>query len=192
MSQIHSAHKRRLVRRMVTATTVTTLAATIGLATAALATGPVAAPGTSSSPAVVGPLLGLFAFGDNIGAPLVCQDVSSYISAGAAQFGKSQAVSPLVTAINDQCSSLSAAGAKLIAMGQATDSPLAAWNPILNPMLGSASSSMTMIGTNFGSALAPFGPTIAGLGAPSPSSKAAERTAVHISRPSSATRFGEG
>jgi hypothetical protein len=112
----------------------------------------------------VGPLLDFANFGDTIGLPIVCGTGAGAIGDGANQYGFAKQASPLVNAINTMCATASARGATYIAQAQATDSPLAALNPYANPILNSAGTSVTQFGTTYGAALAPFGPTIAGLG----------------------------
>jgi hypothetical protein len=153
----------RLAVKAVTVAAATSVACMYGLAgTASASAGVVSSAG--QTPAVVGPLLDFFSFGDNIGLPLVCGTAAAGVGDGAAQYGFAQEASTLIDAIDNFCSTASTDGADYIAEGQATDSPLAGFNPVANPMLQSTGSSVSEFGTTYGTALAPFGPTIAGLG----------------------------
>jgi hypothetical protein len=149
----------KLLGRTITVA-VLTVPVAVGLA------GPASADTSASgpSPAVVGPLLNFFYFGDNIGAPLVCSVVAAAVGDGAAEYGFATEASTLVNAINSGCASFSAEGAQVIAMGQADDSPLAAINPYANPVVQSTGSSVTQAADTAGPAINPFGPTVAGLG----------------------------
>jgi hypothetical protein len=159
-SYIHRG--RQTAVKAVTLATIAGAVGSFGLAGAASASATASSAG--QAPAVVGPLLDFATFGDTIGLPLACGTAAGAISAGASQYGLAHEASSLVNTINTFCSTASAEGAKYIAQGQATDSPVAAMNPYANPILHSTGTSINSFGTTYGSALAPFGPTIAGLG----------------------------
>jgi hypothetical protein len=116
-------------------------------------------------PAIVGPLLQIFTFGADVGVPTGCQAASAGIGTGAAYFGVAQQAVPVIAGINSGCTMAQAQADTYIAMGNAQDGPLAAWNPMVNPVIQMTADSVTQAGTDYGPAVAPFGPTIAGLGA---------------------------
>lgn len=120
--------------------------------------------GGNSSAAVVTPLLKFFEFGNTIGLPLACSDSSSIVSIIGAQSGAAAATSPLVTQLNNDCATLSSEGGTYLNQAIAESQSLALINPAVNPLLAALSSSFSTVGTNDGPALAPFGPTVAGLG----------------------------
>jgi hypothetical protein len=138
----------------------------------ALSPGPAgAASGTGSgngggtgSVGLVTPLLKFFEFGNTIGLPLVCSDAGSVVSIIGAQSGAAKVTSPLVTQLDNDCSTLSAAGDKYLAQAISESQSLALINPVVNPLLAQLSTTLTNTGTTYGAALAPFGPTVAGLG----------------------------
>jgi hypothetical protein len=141
---------------------VVVAAATLGLAPGSASAAAPKAP--AQSPAIVGPLLQVFGFGADVGIPTGCQLVSAGFGSGAAFFGYSQQLAPVVNAINSGCTAIQTQADAFIAMGNKSDGPLAAWNPLINPLLQSTADSVTQAGTTYGDALAPFGTTIAGLG----------------------------
>jgi hypothetical protein len=146
---------------MVTASTTGLVAA---LLMASSASADSAGTATAQTPAVVGPLLDLFSFGDNIGLPLACGTGAAAIGSGAAEYGLAAQASTLVNAINSSCATASSYGAQFIAAGQSSDAPLSSLNTLLNPLLANTGSSLTEFGTTYGSALNPLGPSIAATG----------------------------
>ena len=123
-----------------------------------------AKPTAEQSPVLVGPTLQILTFGNNIGLPLGCQLATSAIGAGAAEYGFGSAVGPVVQAGNNGCTMVSAQGAAGLEQATTASQPLSALNPTVNPMIGQAADSVTMVGTEYGEELSPFGPTVAGLG----------------------------
>ena len=145
----------------------TLAAATLAAAAviAAPATAALASPAPAAAkPVVVGGLLEVFGFGTGIGLPLGCQLGTAALGSGAAYLNKAQQVSPAINEANTACSLAAAEGTILVNKAQANDTKLNALNPFVNPMIGEVANSVTQVGTNYGPALAPFGPTIAGLG----------------------------
>ncbi|MCW2613316.1 MAG: hypothetical protein JWN08_310 [Frankiales bacterium] len=114
------------------------------------------------SPAIVGPTLGLFKFGTDIGTPIACNLATSYIADGAAELD--QNADAAVKEINNGCSTFSTEGTKLVVQGQEASKPLAAVNEFANPAIDQVADSVAQTGTENGEVLAPMGPTIAGLG----------------------------
>jgi hypothetical protein len=157
---------RRLRRRYGTLALAGGLAgaAALALAPAAAAAPVEAGSGSGSSPAIVGPLLDFFTFGTNVGIPTACQEATSVVGGGAGAYGFAGDVGSLISAINTTCTQVQVEGASFIAQGQADDQALAVFNPFINPAISSTGSSVQSFGDTYGSDLAPFGPTIAGLG----------------------------
>ena len=146
-----------------------TMATVVGVATASAGDPPQGAvasgnTGGSASAAAVTPLLDMFEFGDTLGLPLACSDAASVVSIIGAQTGSSKGVSPLVQQLDDQCNQLSAKGSDYLQQAIADSRGLALINPLVNPLIADVAGGMTTIGTQEGPALAPFGPTVAGLG----------------------------
>jgi hypothetical protein len=140
----------------------------VGLAVAATVLGPAAAAladsGTNKpGAAVVTPTLKILAFGDNVGLPTGCQLASSLVGTTADQAGLTKAVSPLILAVNAQCSTLQAQGASMIATGESNSTGLDGINPVANPVIAATADSFQTVGDDYGSGLAPFGPTISGM-----------------------------
>jgi hypothetical protein len=154
--------RRTRVRRaaVVSALAAATLGGSVIASTAARADDTAPPP----NPAVLGPLLKMFYYGDQLGVPLGCQAVSAAIGSGAGYYGQAATVYPLISAMNDGCNQIAAAGASMVAQGQTASAPLSAWNPFVNPLLSTAGSTVTTQGGTYGSALNPAGATVAGLG----------------------------
>jgi hypothetical protein len=164
------ARNRRRVSRRVGILAVGTMSALMSVI--ALSPGPAgAASGTGSgngggtgSVGLVTPLLKFFEFGNTIGLPLLCSDGGSVVSIIGTQSGAAAVSSPLVTQLDNDCAQLSAAGDKYLQQAIDESQSLALINPVVNPLLADLSTTLANTGTNYGAALAPFGPTVAGLG----------------------------
>jgi hypothetical protein len=137
--------------------------AVAGAAFAVLPTASAAEP--EQSPAIVGPLLQIFTFGADVGLPTGCQAGTATLGAGAAYFGYAAQLGPYIAKVNNGCTTAQANADTLIAKGNTRSAPLAAWNPYVNPVVQATGDSVTQVGTDYGDALQPMGPTIAGLGA---------------------------
>ncbi|MGZ6793886.1 MAG: hypothetical protein ACXVFV_13090 [Mycobacteriales bacterium] len=138
------------------------LAAT-GAALAVLPAGTASAAG--SKPVVVGPLLQIFTFGADVGVPTGCQAGSASLGSGSAELGLAQQAAPVVSAVNTGCDTFQQQADAGIAMGQQQSAPLSVLNPTVNPMIGQAAASSDQFAAEYGPALAPFGGTLAGVGA---------------------------
>jgi hypothetical protein len=121
-------------------------------------------PSGSSNAAVVTPLLDMFNFGDTIGLPLACSDTGSVVSIIGANTQSTAATSPLVTQLDVECAQLSAQGSTYLQQAITESRSLALINPYVNPLIAALSTGFSTIGTQYGGSLAPFGPTVAGLG----------------------------
>jgi hypothetical protein len=110
------------------------------------------------------PLLRILDFGAAIGLPLACNLATSVVTAGAAQAHQAKAVSGVVTQILDQCNSLSASGDKALQSAIAQSRAMTLINPVLNPVIAEMATGTHVVGAENAAAVAPFGPTIDGLG----------------------------
>jgi hypothetical protein len=110
------------------------------------------------------PLLRILDFGAAIGLPLACNLVASFVTAGAAQVHQGKAISGIVTQILDQCTALSEAGDKALHQAITQSQSLALINPVLNPVIAALATGSHSVGADHATAVAPFGPTIDGLG----------------------------
>ena len=140
------------------------LAATLLVAVAAPASADDAPTPPPTSASVLTPLLHILEFGDAIGLPLACNLITSLVATGAQQANLSNAVSPFITQINDTCTELSTKGNTYLEQAIDQSKALVFINPALDPVVEALSSGATNVGTNDSDAVAPFGPTIAGLG----------------------------
>lgn len=120
--------------------------------------------GSGSGAAVVTPLLDMFEFGDTVGLPLLCSDAGSIVSIFGAQSGTAAATSPIVTQLDDECSQLASQGSSSLQQAISESQSLELINPYVDPLIGDLSTGLNTVGTQYGSSLAPFGPTVAGLG----------------------------
>jgi hypothetical protein len=128
-----------------------------------------AASGTNPPPppsaAIITPLLQMFAFGNTLGLPLICSDVGSVISIVGAQTGASSATSPLINELNGLCGEFTSEGTSYLQEAEKQSQSFAFVNPVLNPVIAGLSNGLITLGTQDGGAVAPLGPTVAGLGA---------------------------
>jgi hypothetical protein len=120
--------------------------------------------GASSSGAVITPLLQMFEFGNGIGLPLACSDAGSVVSIIGTQTGATSVTSKLVTELDNQCATLAAKGGTYLQQAITQSRALSLLNPVVNPLIADLSKALSTVGTQFGSSLSPFGPTVAGLG----------------------------
>ena len=86
------------------------------------------------------------------------------ISIIGAETGSSKGISPLVQQLDGQCNQLSAKGSDYLQQAIAESRGLVLINPVVNPLIAGLAGGLTTTGTQEGPALAPFGPTVAGLG----------------------------
>jgi hypothetical protein len=160
----HTARGSRRRRR------IACLVAVAALACAAVEPAPSAGadPSTNgTAPATAAgltPLLRILDFGAAIGLPLACNLVTSFVTAGAAQLHQGHAVSGIVTQILDQCNALSEAGDASLHQAIDQSKSLTLIDPVLNPVIAALATGSHSIGADHAAAVAPFGPTIDGLG----------------------------
>jgi hypothetical protein len=123
--------------------------------------------GDGTAPAAVAgltPLLRILDFGTAIGMPLACNLVTSVVTAGAAEAHAAHTVSGVVTQIIDQCTSLSQSGDKALQQAIAQSKAMTLINPVLNPVIAGMATGSHVVGADNATSVAPFGPTIDGLG----------------------------
>jgi hypothetical protein len=123
--------------------------------------------GDGTTPAVVAgltPLLRILDFGAAIGLPLACNLATSVVTAGAAQVHQGKAISGVVTQILNQCTALSQIGDKQLQSAIAQSQGLTLINPVLNPVIEGMATGTHVVGADNATSVAPFGPTIDGLG----------------------------
>ncbi|MGZ6754403.1 MAG: hypothetical protein ACXVEJ_13165 [Nocardioides sp.] len=136
-------------------------------ATCAVLTGLAVQPASAAGakPVVVGPLLQVFTFGADVGVPTGCQAGSASLGSGSAELGLAHQAAPLVSAVNTGCDTFQQQADAGIATGQQQSAPLTVLNPTVNPIIGRAAASSDQLAAEYGPALAPFGGTLAGVGA---------------------------
>jgi hypothetical protein len=111
------------------------------------------------------PLLRILDFGTAIGMPLACNLVTSVVSAGAAQVhGASRPISGVLTDIINQCTTLSQKGDAALQQAIAKSQSLTFINPVLDPVIEAMATGTHVVGADNAASVAPFGPTIDGLG----------------------------
>lgn len=119
--------------------------------------------GSGSSAAGVSPLLKMFEFGNTVGLPLACADTGSIVSIFGAQSGNSELTTPLVLQLNKECNQLSSEGNGYLQQAMAESQGLTLVNPAVDPLIADLANGFTTVGTQYGSSLGPFGPTVSGL-----------------------------
>ena len=126
---------------------------------------PVAPAPSGGNTAVIGPVLDLFGFGSNVGTPLMCAVGDSFITVGFSQFQAEKQGAPITDAIEQGCAAFRDQGNSYVAAGKTMQAPYAsAFNPFANPAIDAVADNITKVGTDYGDQMAPFGPTVAGLG----------------------------
>lgn len=124
----------------------------------------VQAQSTEEQPVIIGPTLGIFDFGADVGLPLTCTLFLGYARDGAGLIGQAEAADPVFSATADGCAEAGAQGKVLLAEGRTAAQPATALNPYVNPVIGQTADTLRMIGTDYAALVSPFGPTIAGSG----------------------------
>ena len=132
---------------------------TVVTATPALAAGDQPPP---KKAAVVSPTISTLSFIDTVLLPLGCSTGVGAISSGAASVpGASDAVGSTFAQVTDACAQGSVQVGMVLDQAAGSVGPLAAINSVVNPGIDATATGLTMISTNYGPALAPFGPTVA-------------------------------
>jgi hypothetical protein len=119
---------------------------------------------SGGSAAVISPLLELFDFGATVGLPEGCNTAASVINTGAAAFNATADVAALLNQMTAACNHMSQIGDQQLQQAIARSQSLTFINPLLNPPIAGLATALQTLGGQYGPAVAPFGPTIAGLG----------------------------
>jgi hypothetical protein len=155
---------RANVMAAIAAVAVAVLSSVVVLSPAGATSAPTGNTGNSGSGAVITPLLQLFEFGNTVGLPLLCSDAGSVISIIGTQTGGASASSKLVTELDSQCNELATKGGNYLQEAISKSRALTLLNPAVNPLIADLSKAFKLAGTQYAGSLAPFGPTVAGLG----------------------------
>jgi hypothetical protein len=115
--------------------------------------------------AIVTPVASLFGFGASVGLPLLCGVAAGLASNVGNAAGAARASGPVITQFEAACAQFSASGSAGIAAMKKAVEPLAVINPAADPLIDTAAQTLVTFGTTAGPSIAPFGPTVAALGA---------------------------
>jgi hypothetical protein len=149
--------------RTTTGKSVVTLPA--GKAGSASAVRPNQRAGDTGEPsvAIITPTLRILHFGAAVGTPDTCNIIFGTLGTGATQAGIGAGSAPALGSGVEQCTAWSNAGGEQISGAEPQAAPLAAINPAVNPGIDAFADGLESIGRDHADAVAPFGPTIAGL-----------------------------
>jgi hypothetical protein len=114
--------------------------------------------------AVVTPVLKILDFGDVVGLPEGCETGLSAIGAGASQINLSAAASPFISNLDNQCGQIEQEGDNYLQQAITQSYQANGLNTLANPIIADMASALVLEGTNYGTSMAPFGPTVTGLG----------------------------
>ena len=117
------------------------------------------------APAIVDKTLTIFDFGAGFGIPTGCQLVTAVANTLAQDNGLGPQVSPVIQQINAACDEISTVAVEFVAGGKEAASSLAFINTFVNPAILQVSQAVAGLGADNTELIAPFGPTVAGLGA---------------------------
>lgn len=118
-----------------------------------------------SSVAIITPMLRIMHFGATVGTPDTCNILFGTMGAGATQAGIGAGSAPALAGAVEQCSTMSNSGGDQISGAMPQIEPLAVINPVVDPGIDAFAAGLEGIGRDHADAVAPFGPTIAGLAA---------------------------
>ncbi len=142
-----------------TAASVVLLGAVAPGSASAAAAGPAEDGGGAS---VVTPTLRLFDFGATVGFPLLCQLGGAGVLAFTGQAGAAESFTPFVTETNTQCQTFSNQGHDYLVQGIQSSQQLSPINPVVDPGIDALATGAQTLGEDYGPAIAPLGPTVAG------------------------------
>jgi hypothetical protein len=162
--QKHRRWRRPNLLAIIAATALAVLTPVVVLAPAGASSPPTGSTGNSGSGTLITPLLELFEFGNTVGLPLLCSDAGSVVSIIGTQTGGASLSSKLVTELDTQCDQLAAKGAGSLQQAISESRALTLLNPVVDPLIANLSQGLNLVGTQYAGSLAPFGPTVAGLG----------------------------
>jgi hypothetical protein len=124
-----------------------------------------AAPSTTpAEPAVIGPLLDTDQYLSALGFGEGCDIVGGVITTASGQIKVGSLLSPYIAKMDDYCAVLGQDSANMAISGEQAAAPLAALNPVLDPVIADIAQEIEMFGTDYASSLAPLGPYVAGMG----------------------------
>jgi hypothetical protein len=162
MASRHFTRRRAIASAAVSA--ITSLGFLASAPAAHATPAPAAGNASAGSTAIITPLLNLFDFGVTVGIPEGCNTTTATINAGAAYFHANAQVTPLLNIIGDQCTKMAQVFDGYLQQGITASQKYSYLNPYINPGIAAFATGLQDLGTNYADALAPFGPTIAGLG----------------------------
>lgn len=148
----------------VAATTMAVLTSIVAFSPVGASSASTGNTGNTGKGAVITPLLELFEFGNTVGLPLLCSDAGSIISIIGTQTGGASVSSKLVTELDSQCNELATKGGNYLQQAISESRALTLLNPAIDPLIADLSKGVNLVGTQYAGSLAPFGPTVAGLG----------------------------
>jgi hypothetical protein len=123
-----------------------------------------AASTNPAEPAVIGPLLDTDQYLSALGFGEGCDIVGGVITTASGQAKVGSEVSPFIADMDNYCGVFGQESASMAIAGEQAAAPLAAVNPVLDPVIGEIAQEVGMFGTDYASSLAPFGPFVAGMG----------------------------
>ena len=155
---------RRRLPKLVAAMAVAGCLAVTAAGPALADNGPTPSSGTSPSPALIGPAIRFFYFGDTLGLNFLCSAGLSLISTGASSFpgGAGSQAAQFQTALSNGCTLMSNEGKQYLNEFKAAVVPFAVINPYFNPYIQRFADMVGSFGTNYASSIAPFGPAVVG------------------------------
>ncbi|HWF16313.1 MAG TPA: hypothetical protein VG244_09055 [Acidimicrobiales bacterium] len=156
--------RRPIVITSIAAVALAVLTSFVAFSPAGASSAPTGNTGNSGNGAIITPLLQLFEFGNTVGLPLLCSDAGSIVSIIGSQTGGASVSSKLVTELDSQCNQLATKGGNYLQQAISESRALTLLNPVVDPLIADLSKGLNLVGTQDGGSLAPFGPTVAGLG----------------------------
>lgn len=139
-------------------------AAAVALVPMSLALSTPASAAEKPAPAIIDKTLTIFDFGAGFGIPTGCQLITAVANTIAQDNGLGDQVSPVIQQINVACDEISNTAVEFIAGGKEAASSLAFINTFANPAILQFSQAVASVGADNTELIAPFGPTVAGLG----------------------------
>jgi hypothetical protein len=123
-----------------------------------------AASPNPAEPAVVGPLLDTDHYLSALGFGEGCDIVGGVITTASGQIKVGSSVSPYIAEMDSYCAAFGQDSSNMAVAGEQAAAPLAALNPVVDPLIAQIAQEVQMFGTDYSSSLAPLGPFIAGMG----------------------------
>ncbi|HTK67629.1 MAG TPA: hypothetical protein VL595_34975 [Pseudonocardia sp.] len=120
--------------------------------------------GDEQSVAIITPTLRFLRFGSTLGLPDGCNIFFGALGAGAAEAGGGSDAGSALSSGVDGCTQLGNAGGEQLTAAMASVAPLAVINPAIDPGIDAFADALESVGNDHAAEVAPFGPTIAGMG----------------------------